>query len=455
MGTKKDEDSDVDRITKIVGNPLRLAIWIDLSEKELEYLEVFLNLTMDLIEQIANSQSRNLKSYLDFIGSKLEAGLRNENARIQKEILSKISGFSIGTSNRYDIDGLIEVVEILLGQQAEFSGIGEDVLNFTAKPLRALDSLGFIRSSGDVLVANLSDGAFPSTHQALPWPFNLDLLTGDYEVISRDILKARSDYSTLSDLYLLWLALDGVDSGSKIVLSWIAELPTEVRDLSSLIKLILRPERLTQPVGVNVGGLEVLNPSGILSVDATRVAGLPHKMIDTKPPMQKAADLIDPIALSSSLICNRRFAIQWAVGPSPGFQSEHIHRMLYGNFQTILFERYKLAWEESEVFREKLWIFMSPGQRASSFAKRRIKKTGAAIAWIFTLSGSKGSSQSRRKSSVFDLAYQSALGLNPPPTADSLMDIQPQFLPRGVMDYKICNMCPVKPRCGHAVTQKK
>ena len=211
MGAKKEEDSDVDRITKIVGNPLRLAIWIDLSEKELKYLEIFLNLTIDLIEQIANSQSRNLKSYLDFIGSKLEAGLRNENARIQKEILNKISGFSIGTSNKYDIDGLIEVVEILLGQQAEFSGIGEDILNFTAKPLRALDSLGLIRSGGDVLVANLSDGAFPSKHQSLPWPFNLELLTGNYEVISREILRARGDYSTLSDLYLLWLALDGVE----------------------------------------------------------------------------------------------------------------------------------------------------------------------------------------------------------------------------------------------------
>lgn len=454
MGAKKEEDSDVDRITKLVGNPLRLAIWIDLSEKELKYLEIFLNLTIDLIEQIANSQSRNLKSYLDFIGSKLEAGLRNENARIQKEILNKISGFSIGTSNKYDIDGLIEVVEILLGQQAEFSGIGEDILNFTAKPLRALDSLGLIRSGGDVLVANLSDGAFPSKHQSLPWPFNLDLLTGNYEVISREILRARGDYSTLSDLYLLWLALDGVEDGSKIILSWIAELPTEVRELSSLIKLILQPERLTRPVGVNVGGLEVLNTSGNLNVDATRVAGVPYKVIETKPPIQIAADLINPIALSSSLICDRRFAIQWAVGPSPGFQSEHIHRMLYGNFQTILFEKYKLAWEESEDFREKLWIFMSPGQRASSFAKRRIKKTGAAIAWIFTLSGSKGSSKSRGKSSVFDLAYQIALGINPPPSATELMDTQARFLPEGAMEYKICNMCPVKPRCGHAVTQR-
>ena len=451
-GPRRESDSDLVRVDSIVNNPIRLASWIDLSEAELEELFSFLKEAVNLIEQVANSESRNLRSYLDFIGSKLETGLRNESIQVQQEILKKISGFSIGTDNKYDIDGLIEVVEILLGQQAEFSGIGEDIFNFTALPLRALDSLGLIRSKGDVLVTNLADGAFPSRNNPFPWPFTLDSLQGEYDVISREILQARLDFSTLSDLYLIWLALDGVESESKVVLSWIAELPGEVRDLSSLVKLLLKPERLSPLISGYVGGLPLDFPTGLLQIDATKEAAVPLETSASISQIEIAISKVNRTALASTFACKRRFAIQWALGPSAAFRSEHTQRMLDGNFQTILFEEYGLPLEFSEMLRDKIWIFMSQGQRASSLAKRVIKKKGqgARPPWIFTMSGS----AKENKIGAYDKAYRAALGTKSPPTFGEITESDAKFLPAGVNDFKICKMCPVKSNCSQAATPK-
>ena len=451
FGSKYETKLGVVRIDSIVKNPVRLVSWIDLSEIEMDELFLFVNATVRLIEQIADSESRDLRSYLDFLGAKLESGLRNENSQIQQEVLKKLNGFSIGTGNKYDIDGLIEVVEILLGQQAEFSGIGEDVFDFMAKPLRALDSLGFKRSKGDVLVTNLCDGAFPSRHNPLPWPFNLDQLIGNYEIISKDLLRDRSQFATLSELYLLWLALDGVEVQSKVILSWISELPGEVRDLSSLIKLLMIPERLSGPIREYVGGIKISTSSAQIQIEPTKASEVPMSAATSDSQIETAVKLVNGKALASAFACERRFAIQWALGPSAAYQSEHIQRMLFGNFQTIFYKLYKLPWDASVALCQEIWKFMSLGQRESSLAKRVIKTNGADPTWAFTLAGSRNTA----RNGAYDIAYQSALGTHALPTAEKIVDAGATFLPVGVRDFKICNMCPVKPSCSHAVTLKK
>lgn len=451
FGSQYESELGVIRINAIAENPIRLVSWVDLSETEIDELIQFVTETVNLIEHIADAESRNLRSYLEFLSAKLESGLRNEHPQIQQEVLKKLNGFSIGTGNKYDIDGLIEVVEILLGQQAEFSGIGEDDSDLIVKPLRALDSLGFIRSKGDVLVTNLCDGVFPSKHDPLPWPFNLGQLTGNYEIISKDILRDRSQFSTLSDLYLLWLALDGVDLESKVILSWIAELPGEDRDLSSLIKLLMIPERLSGLIREHVGGIRMSTSSAQIQIQPTKDFEVPLIALATDSQIETAITLVNGKALASAFVCERRFAIQWALGPSAAYQSEHIQRMLFGNFQSIFYKFYKLPWEASVALSQEIWKFMSLGQRESSLAKRVIKTNGADPNWIFTLNGSRGTG----RNGAYDIAYQTALGIHALPTAEKLVDAGITFLPSGVKDSKICSMCPVKPSCSQAMTSKK
>jgi hypothetical protein len=72
-----------------------------------------------------------------------------------------------------DVEGLIEVVRMLLGREADFDSAGDAVEAETAvSELRGLDALGLHRANGDIHVANLADGAFPSKVSIIGWHLN-------------------------------------------------------------------------------------------------------------------------------------------------------------------------------------------------------------------------------------------------------------------------------------------
>ena len=66
----------------------------------------------------------------------------------------------------------------------------------------------------DLHLANMAEDAFPTAAQAVGWPFTLDDLrasTDDaVEPVTAGLLETRAQTAGLSDLYLFWLALDGV-----------------------------------------------------------------------------------------------------------------------------------------------------------------------------------------------------------------------------------------------------
>ena len=438
-------ESDLNRINGVISNPIRMAPWIDFKESELTELLAFLQGSVDLIEEIAFSGTATLETHLAFIKEKLQSGLRNEPTAVRDEIYKKLGDFTIGARNKYDVEGLTELVEILLGQTAEFSGVAEDESDFSAMPLRHLDALGFKSSTTSVLVANLSDNTFPSEIDSIPWPFDLRQLGLEADSPSREILEARSRYSALSELYLLWLALDGVDEGAKIVLSWISDMMGEIQELSGLIKLFLRPERLPAGERTIVGGLV---PSAPPSIGDIHVSTPPVLPVSPNSSDQEVADSIAALsaeAIASAYICPRRFAIQWAVGPCAGFQSEHMQQMMYGNIRYVIYKKNGLAWDgESEELRDEVWPFLTEGQKRSSEAKRGIRGSNANLSLIFTIQGSKSGF------TPFDIASQAANGKQPKPSVSEVSDSSLSFLPPGVRDEKLCNMCPVSPRCSHA-----
>ena len=191
--------------------------------------------------------------------------------------------------------------------------------------------------------------------------------------------------------------------------------------------------------------------SNILILTSSRIIETPSESKANNSQIEQAISLVNKKALASAYACKRRFALQWALGYTTSYQSDHHNRILNGNFEAIFSKIYNLPLNVVEDLTEKIWKFMSPGQRASSHAKRVIKVSGwsAKTDWIYTLSGSS------KKKKGLDFAYQAASGTKPPPTREQIIGDGLRFLPEGIKKYEICKECPVKSNCSDAKMQKE
>ena len=85
-----------------------------------------------------------------------------------------------------------------------------------------------------------------------------------------------------------------------------------------------------------------------------------------------AVDSVHASAAAASRACPRRFAIQWAMGPTASFGPAHLQSMLYGNVVGAL----EVGWRVRLAARATgnlLWPHLTDGQRASSYDKRVVK----------------------------------------------------------------------------------
>ena len=73
----------------------------------------------------------------------------------------------------------------------------------------------------------MAEDAFPTAAQPVGWPFTLDDLrasTDDaVEPVTAGLLETRAQTAGLSDLYLFWLALDGVGPEGTVTVSWVSD----------------------------------------------------------------------------------------------------------------------------------------------------------------------------------------------------------------------------------------
>ena len=123
-----------------------------------------------------------------------------------------------------------------------------------------LDALGFKRLDRGLHLANLADGIFPSKVGTIGWPFRVESIEVSHEEvspISLEILRARSQNSALSDLYLFWLALDGVTEGKLVTLSWISDTGREEQNLSPVVSILAVPDHFSAAVLKLVGGVKI------------------------------------------------------------------------------------------------------------------------------------------------------------------------------------------------------
>lgn len=470
LGKREEGGSDVLRIRKAAANELRLAPWCDLSDTEARVIKETIHRTRELLGELVTDGMRQTDNYLEWVRKRLERSMLAMTPVERAELEAKFRGVDVGAGYELDFEGIREVVGLILGRSMDKGLAGEDEDNDDhvsayqrVKDVRFADVVGFAGSEADIHLANLSDDAFPTVVTPFVWPFSEDaLIGGGGEPVSVELFRTRRENSTLEGLYLLSLILEGTPPSRRITLSWIEESEAETRSPSPLLSLISdlsKPKKPTTEVMSRIGGsriddvvqvgLGVANLAPVVSHVDSNVADS-----DLAAAMAK----VDRLATSSSVVCSRRFVLQWALGPSASFQSSHNQVMLFGNVKGVMFRRGRYR-PDADVDRERkidrttkdLWRHLPRGQLTSSYYKRVVLAKGASARWqwIFSLAGGKNGTR------PLDRAYQGALG------ADiSLRDVtgdDPSSLipfPGPEVTKKECDNCPVAPRCSARIFEE-
>lgn len=451
LGARDPDMSDLERMKSAVGNPTRLVPWADLSVGEAQKVGVAVVRVVKLVEEIASRERVRLGDHLRLVHSKLQRALTALPAEDRRAIEAKLRGLGALGDEEIDVDGLVDVVAMLVGRTADLDpGVqaDDDPAAAAVKQLRGLDALGLDRVDNDIHVANLAEDVFPTSGRVVGWPFALDdLRQADddaVEPVTVDLLSTRSATATLSDLYLFWLALDGVEPGRQVTLSWISETDGDRRRLSPIVALLTEPDFWSRAVRDRTGGIVVQNAQGPADLPATS-SWLPPRDLDAdEDDVEDAIDELPARATASAYACARRFAIQWALGPSPAFGPEHLQGMLYGNVYNALRRDELVNGIEAFAITRDLWPHLTDGQRASSRERAPVKPSGmsADSAWVLTLGGRK------QGTGRLDKAYESAR-TDVRPHGDVVAARGPTFLPAGVdqRDAEVCGRCPVQARC--------
>ena len=463
-GARLDEQSDLEYMKNAAHNPLRRVPWLDVSLAEAALVKNTISKVCTLITGIASGEEVKLAEYMDFLDKYLEKALREVPQTERQEVVDKFQSFRFKNDETVFVDDLVDIVHLLISRENDFDfkDDGDFELDDVVTELRALDALGFKRLDRGLHLANLADGIFPSKVGTIGWPFRVESIEVSHEEvspISLEILRARSQNSALSDLYLFWLALDGVTEGKLVTLSWISDTGREEQNLSPVVSILAVPDHFSAAVLKLVGGVKI---SAVASA-----AGLPPMRSCPQPSMPTISDEIltdaiarvDTRAIASSLICARRFAIQWAMGNSSAFLASHHQAQLYGNTVGALSRRERITEDAAKKICDDLWRFMTNGERESNLSGARVmsharcndKGSGSADEWTFTLT-----IQGKKKGAtdLFSEAYRHASEwrnhdvqvLDPKTIAPS----ESRFLPprnvnAGITD--ICKDCPVKSRC--------
>lgn len=448
LGKRDPGASDIQRIRAATANPLRLIPWGDLTAGEAAEIADVISNVVKLVEEIASRERVALKDHMQFLQSNLKRGLSNLDDALRREITVKVDGFAVGLDEEIDIDGLVDVVAMLLGRTPQLDAFGDLEMQVDGvRDLRGLDSLGMHKESRDLHVTNLAEGTFPSSVPVLGWPFHLDDLQmsrAAIDPITLELLTARSENAALGDLYLLWLALDGVQAGNKVTLSWISDIGGERRNPSALLSLLTLPQKSTAAIVARAGGFAVDGVTPAADLGALTICPSPGVRTSTAAEVSSAIQQIPLTAAASAFACGRRLALQWILGRSHAFQSDHHHSMLHGNVVGALVKMNGMKEDDARTAANDLWRHLTPGQRSSSYARRVVKETSwysAKSHWIFTLEGKRSPANG-----PLDLAYQAASN-GTMPDMELIVPAASSYLPPGIDDAAICEHCPVRMSC--------
>ena len=396
--------TDRKRISHATTNILRLIPWVDLTPQEADMTFKAIEEAYGLVTQLLGTETHRLRDFTgqlrNLVRQRLDLVPAEQRAQFEQRItgLQQVADFDVYAEDLAEIVALLVSPPIAINVEQEDDG--------PVRGVSSVDRFAYRRSVDNLHLTNLSNQSFPRQNPQLSWPFreeDIQVEKSDRLAASADLISLRGDISPLSDLYLLWVLLNGVDEqkGKMVTLSYIAEFEREELEPSPILVLLaeatkgIRRDDFRSAVANAAGGFPYFGggdagPSKLhrlptvlptQSTEATRVAAL--------------AELANE-ATSSTLVCARRLALQWLAGPTASLSRDHLHSMLYGNLPGALRERLGLPVAKGEVLCKELFRNLTTGQQESSIAKRRIQwksttsgdlkdRKSASAHWLFTL----------------------------------------------------------------------
>ena len=441
LGGRTPGETTLERMGRVVSNPIRLAPWVDITPGDALDIQQAIEAVIQFATNVASKEKVKLNQHLGTLKNQILRGMELLTPSTRERIEEIMNGMTLVNDTEVSVDDLLEIVGLILAPPVDFrdedrrSRGGAELVG----DLNQLDVLGLIRHDGPLHIANLSDLVFPASVRAVYWPFTLDDLQRSPEAVDPvtcEILQTRQSTASLAALYLTSLALDGVEGNHWTKLSYIKAGEREEQNQSPILALVTsfsKNKVKSDAVRQRAGGVELktIDYGSIGNKIRTRRAPRPPRSSDKV--ILNAIKSSGSTAASSAIACPRRFAIQWVAGPSPSYQSEHHHSMLFGN----LVGRYPRL----KGLVNDLWRQVTKGQRASSEAKA-VVKSASMTSWLFTLEGGRDRSDSNSK------AYLSAKA-NELPTVEVVAPKMNVYLPLAHDDLKhyVCKGCPVKSRC--------
>lgn len=443
-----------DGIKATLGNPLLTVPWMDITADEVDIVHRTVEVVTTRLAQLATPQSKRIREHLKLIGAELDKGLSVLNPEEQTRVRDRLKWATNSDDFEPFVEDLADMVDLLTGHRIAFDVNGEpEETDELIGELRNLSALSFAESPTSLHLTNLSDASFPIALSSDRWPFSMAEIVVDKssrEEISREIMECRATNAMASDLYLFWLALNGVRGENKLRLSYVSHLEGDITNLSPFVKLLAAPEwNGAEAVGLVIGGFEIKNSTSAEVEDLLGRRVQPSSD-DSLDDVGKALAVLPRLALASALYCPRRTALQWIVGSSASFQSVHQWQILMANVRGLLYRAlgsdesvFRSIWPTSRDLVQAVWRNLGPSSWQSSYANRRLKARGPDSAWILTLGGNNGSGHNKPN----DLAYQLAI-TGDSPSAEEFIGLGTGFVPdRLDTTTDICSMCPVRNRC--------
>jgi hypothetical protein len=436
-------------------NALSMLPWAGFTERQAEQLRDLVIKVCSLVAEIGQLQSVGLDEYSKFLKKHLEQALKSANPELHEEILSRMEMFNLGDDFEIEVSGLVEIVRKLVGRESAYDD-DEDATgreDRLVKPLRALDALPFMAAESDVLLANLSDKAFPAQISLRIWPFeeNEVVPSGELATSGFAFMRLNVDCASLGDLYLLSAAFEGVPQSKKLFLSWMEESMGEKNSASPAISMLLELDLKSKAIREAIGGLSATKPSAL---------GMEGILFDLPAIARDQAtetnlDTFSALQLSAAAFCEKRFALQWAMGDAPAFQSKHLQDMLYGNMVGYLSKAFRYPESTAISVCNDFWPHLPESIKVSSMHKRVIKQVGisAHFSWIYTLAGWRGRSINLRNSrGRQNAAYQTLIDGKFSDESNRLTTWVDVIMPGGPFGSarerrQLCNMCPVSKVC--------
>jgi len=396
--------ADRERIDRTARNVLRLIPWVDLTPQEADAVFKAIEETYGLVTQLLEQEKHSLRDFTSQLRTLVRQRLDLVSAEHRAEFEQRITGLRQAEDFDVYAEDLAEIVALLVSPPIAINAEQED--DGPVRGVSSVDRFAYRRSDDNLHLTNLSNQSFPRRNPQLGWPFSeedIQVEESDRLSASAELISLRGDVSPLSDLYLLWVLLNGVDEqqGKRVTLSYIAEFEREELEPSPVLVLLaeatkgIRRDDFRIAVANAAGGFPYLH-GGVGKLP--NLQRLPEVLTTQSTEASRAMALagLANEATSSSLVCGRRMALQWLAGPSASLSRDHLHSMLYGNLPGAIRERLGLPVAKAEVLCRELFRNLTTGQRESSVAKRRIiwstvrngdrkDQKSASVHWLFTL----------------------------------------------------------------------